>query len=134
VIETEAEDKTGLLAIGPYKLRVPYRLNVNVEHVSLLALDVDKIEDLGDLLAACERLAPCLVYESPSSTDEAPRVRILAPVDRPMSPEECWPARMRYAEALGLGPGSGVEGCKDPSRIFFAGRVEGSRPRRVWEY
>jgi hypothetical protein len=132
--EIEYADKLHMLAIGPHELRVPYRALANVVAVTLMVIDVDKIADLAALLERAEALAPCMVYESPSSTDDAPRVRVLAPVARPIAVDECERTRFAFAEALGLAPGQGVEGAKDAAKLFFVGRLAGTEPRRVWRY
>src|SRR5690606_23843325 len=102
--------------------------------VTLLALDVDQCE-LGALEQAIESAGvAALVYGSPSDDDtqnEARRVRVLAPIDRALAPDECSAARTRFAEALGLSPGVGVEQALDLSRVFFVGRINGS-PERYW--
>jgi hypothetical protein len=125
-------DKTALLAIGPHRLRVPYRARENVAGVTCLAIDVDAC-DLEALAARIDSAA--VVYGSPSDDATGPpdarRVRVLAPVSREMTPEECGPARLAYAESLGLAPGCGVESCLDAARLYFIGRIEGT-PAREW--
>lgn len=134
VLDIEAPDKGDLLAFSPVRLSTPKRANDNVTEVTLLVLDVDKIDDLEALLERVAELPPAFVYASPSDTPDDRRVRIVAPLSRPLKPEECAPARLRYAEALGLEPGCGVEGALDPSRLFFIGRVKGTPPRETWEF
>lgn len=129
------EQKLHMLAFGPHRLREPYRKLANVEHVTLLTIDVDRVADVDALVtnvAALETNA--LVYESPSSTPDAARVRILAPVSRPIAVAECAATRFAFAEIVGLAPGCGVEGAKDAARIFFAGRYHGTPERRVWRF
>src|SRR5690606_3895746 len=47
-----------------------------------LACDVDAVPDLDALLEACSHWR-CVVYESPSSTDAAPRLRVIAALPEP---------------------------------------------------
>lgn len=136
--QVEAAEKVDLFAIGPYRLRPKStRADRNVEAVTLLALDVDCCD--ADALA--ERLedldVPAILYGSPSDNEDltdARRVRVLAEIDRELSPDECKPARLAFAEALALEPGCGVEGALDPSRIFFCGRLEGTPPRAFMRF
>lgn len=130
----EAQKKT-MLAFGPHRLREPYRCAANVEAVTLLVIDVDRLADLGALLEHVEALgAPALVYASPSDTPTARRVRVVAPMSRPLAPDECRDARQRFAELLGLAPGCGVEGAIEASKLFFIGRLHGTPEREVWRF
>jgi hypothetical protein len=136
--EIEYDDKLAMLAIGPHRLTTPYRNLANVAEVTLLVIDVDRC----DPEAVAERLREieidALMYASPSDDPDGPadarRVRVLAPVSRPMTKEECGRARFTFAEALGLGPGQGVEGAPDASRLFFVGRLAGTAPRQIWRF
>jgi hypothetical protein len=154
--EIEYANKIDMLAIGPHVLHPddrrskaertakpnpsggPYRHLDNVAGVTVLVLDVDRC----DLAALLERAAgvgvDVLVYASPSDDPDGPdnarRVRVLAPVDRPITVEECARTRYAFAEALGLAPGCGVEGAHEAARIFFIGRVTGTAPRGVWRF
>jgi hypothetical protein len=148
--EIEYADKLDMLAIGPHRLsptdrrtdlersgKPPaagaYRHLSNVEAVTLLVIDVDVVADLAGLLERAQEIG-ALVYESPSSTPDAPRVRVLAPVPREIAPAECERTRFAFAEALGLAPGCGVEGAKDAAKLFFVGRLAGTEPRKVWRW
>ncbi len=122
--------KLQMLAVSPHRLRVgATRLLANVDAVTFLAIDVDA----GDPDAVREALEyagwQALVYESPSSTDDAPRFRVLAPTSRELRVDECRASRFAFAEALGLAPGCGVEGAKDAAKIFFVGTLPRSRAR-----
>ncbi len=143
------EQKLALLAWAPHRLADtchfgtacdcgggPHRLLRNVLEVTCLVLDVDKCADVETLVARVRTASPAagLVYESPSSTDDAPRVRIVAPASRALIPEECRPSRFRFAEACGLVPGQGVEGAIDAAKLFFIGRLHGTRERKVWRW
>jgi hypothetical protein len=132
IVSDTAADKTALLAIGPHRLRTPYRARENVAAATCLAIDVDKC-DLKALAARIDCAA--IVYGSPSDEASGPsdarRVRVLAPVSREMTPDECGPARLAFAERLGLAPGCGVESCLDAARLYFIGRIEGT-PEREW--
>jgi hypothetical protein len=132
------EQKLAMLAIGPHRLREPYRLLKNVDHVTLLVIDVDRCnaEDVAERLRALE--VPALMYASPSdpgpSEPDARRVRVVAPIETPIAVADCARTRFAFAELLGLAPGCGVEGAKDASRIFFAGRYHGAPEREVWRF
>lgn len=146
------EQKLQMLAFGPHRLfdddrrsdaelagrrrhDGPYRHLSNVEHVTLMGIDVDRVlhlERLAEAVGALE--VPALMYESPSSTPDAPRVRIVTPISRPIAVADCAAKRFAFAEVLGLGPGCGVEGAKDAARIYFAGRYHGTPERRVWRW
>ncbi len=124
--------KRALLAWSPVRLSKPYRKNENVEAVTMLVLDVDH-GDPGTVVAALkERGWAGLLYESPSSTPVERRFRVVAPVVAPIAPSECRATRIAFAEALGLGPGCGVEGAIDASKIFFVGRLHGTAEREAW--
>lgn len=133
------EQKKRMIAWSPHALRVPYRLAENVVEVTLLVLDVDNDdrpespvtpeEIVGRLHA--HRLAG-LVYESPSSTPVLPKFRVVAPITEPIPPDACRETRTRFAEMLGLGPRCGVHQAIDAAKLFFAGRLRDTPPRRVW--
>jgi len=131
-------DKTRLYAFAPHALRVPYRITENVAHVSCLAIDVDTC-DLDALDVRLRALAcDALVYGTPSDdasgAPDARRVRVVAPVSRPIAPSECAATRLAFAEALGLAPGRGIEACLDAARINFVGRMPGAPPREWRTY
>lgn len=101
-----------------------------------LVIDVDALpdNDLGALLKRASKYR-CAVYETPSSTDEAPRVRVIVALDEPLEPEGVIAARLAFAEALGLDPATcGTAGAKPPSQVMFAGRLKGTRQRGLWAY
>jgi hypothetical protein len=129
---THADQKEQLLAIGPYALSAPHRKNENVLHVSFLVIDVDHGDPLSVVAHLTELGVAALVYASPSDTPEDRRFRVLAPVSRPIEPEKCRETRLAFAELLGLGPGSGVEGAIDASKLFFVGRLHDTPERDVW--
>lgn len=125
-------DKRDLLAIAPHRLREPYRLEENVDAVSMLVIDVDGC-DAGALAQRIDSLGiAAVVYGSPSDDETKPdarRVRVVAPTSRELSPDECKDARRAFAELIGLGPGQGVEGAIEASKLFFVGRLEGTPDR-----
>lgn len=139
--QIEYPDKIGMLAFAPHQLTTPYRKLENVAEVTALVIDVDRCE-LAPLFARLEALAEdgcaSLVYTSPSDDPAGPvdarRVRVVAPVSRPIAVAECARTRFAFAEALGLMPGQGVEGAKDAAKLFFVGRLEGTAPREVWRF
>lgn len=140
LVQVEAPEKNGLYSIGPYVLTVgpngrKRRSNAAVLAVTCMMLDVDRPGPGGvqGLQARLRELdVPALIYGSPSDTPEARRVRVMAPLSRPLAPEECARTRVAFANALGLRPDCGVMECLDPARIFYCGRVEGTPPRYFW--
>lgn len=130
-VEREADKKINLPAFGAHALSKPHRKDENVTAVTLLAIDVDKV-DLEKLYDRLEELQiSALIYESPSSTEELPRVRVIAAPSRPIAPSECTQTRLAFAELLNLEPGCGVEEAIDPARLYFVGRIEGTSERWV---
>lgn len=143
------DQKRSLLAWAPHRLRDTcangadcdecggevHRLAANVVSLTLLVIDVDIVADANALVAAARKESEHgLVYESPSSTTDAPRVRVVVPVSRPITPDECRASRLAFAELLGLEPGSGPEGAIDAAKLFFAGRLHGTPKRKVWRW
>lgn len=108
-----------------------YGIADNVGEHSALVLDVDRgASDLPALIARCAALR-CVMYESPSSTADHPKLRIIAAVPEPVPPHAVPAARLALAEELG------VEVDKNtlyPSCIFFAGRFAGTPERKVWTF
>jgi hypothetical protein len=99
-----------------------------------LAIDVDRLpdNDLGALLKRAKRYR-CAVYETPSSEDDAPRVRVIVALDAPLEPEHVIAARRAFAEALKLDPEEcGTAGAIPPSQVMFVGRIKGTRERGLW--
>ena len=127
--------KLSLLAFAPHRLSAPHRNAANVEAVTFMIIDVDV---LGDADALAERIAalgsPALMYASPSDAPTARRVRVLAPISRDIAPDECRATRLAFAEALGLGPGCGVEGAHEAAKLFFVGRLHGTPERQIWRF
>lgn len=153
--ELEYPDKLSMLAFAPHELapvdrrtalerdgKPPaagaYRHLANVERVTLLVIDVDRCN--ADVLAECIALhgEPAFMYASPSDDPDGPadarRVRVVAPISRPLTVAECGAARFAFAELLGLVPGVGVEGAKDAAKLFFVGRIAGTAPRQCWRF
>jgi hypothetical protein len=148
--EDGEEQKKHMLAFAPHRLSPvckfgkacgmchggAHRLLANVEAVTLMVLDVDKCADVEVLVSRVRSATPeaGLVYESPSSRPDAARVRIVAPVSREFSVDECYAARYAFAEACGLEPLQGVEGAIDAAKLFFIGRLHGTPERKVWRW
>lgn len=126
-----ARQKETLAAFGPYRLKPgTKRANENVEAITLAVLDLDRMT--VPILEALESYPDAFAwYESPSSTEAALRLRVIAPVSREVLPEECERVRFAFAERLNAAPGCGVEASKDPARIFFGGKLHGT-PDRDW--
>ncbi len=127
------QQKRAMLAWSPVALRAPYRSEENAEHVSALVLDVDDgatPEEIAAQLRASGWAG--FIYESPSATDAHPKFRVVSPVTEPIHPDESRATRFAFAEALGLGPGCGVERATEAVKLFFIGRAHGTRERRSW--
>lgn len=132
LVQVEAPAKEACPYWAPYELAGETRADANVSELSCLVTDLDAIHDVGAIVAALEGTA-AFVYESPSSTDLNPRVRIVCPVSRPITRAECAHTRLAFAERLGLEPGCGADGVLPASIGFYAGRVKGTRDRRTWK-
>lgn len=129
------EQKKAMVAFSPHRLKPgATRSNESVDAVTLLVLDIDKTTDTPDDVAARMHAAGLagLLYESAKSTPEAPRFRIVSPITREIEPSDCYVTRRAYAEMLGFGPGCGIEGAIDESKIFFLGRAHNTPERGVW--
>jgi hypothetical protein len=110
------------------------RTDANVGAHTALAIDVDVIPD-GGLDALLERAARyrSVTYETPSSTPEAPRVRVVVALAEPIAPEDVPAARRALAERLGLDPDAcGTAGALPASQVMFAGRMRGTPARETW--
>lgn len=86
-----------------------------VEHVTCLVLDYD---DGTSLEAAVEAWTdwPLFVATTWSHTLDAPRFRVVLPLDRPV-PAEAWPAAWQWAADRAAGQVDPA--CKDPSRLYL---------------
>ncbi len=130
----EAPTKAQCPYFGPYALEGETRNDANVSALSCVVVDVDALASVDALLSSLDAEGvEAFVYESPSSTDDAPRVRIVCPTTRPITRAEAAHTRLALAEALGLAPGSGVDGALPASLGFYAGRVRGTRERKTWQ-
>jgi hypothetical protein len=113
------------------------RNDANTGAHTALAIDIDSLPtdtDLDALLAECARYT-CAVYETPSSTDEAPRLRVIVALPEPLPAASVPDARRALAERLGLDPQAcGTAGAIASSQVMFAGRVKGTRERQLWVY
>lgn len=104
-----------------------------VEGSSLVGLDIDRAPPEA-VDAAITRLqagnVAAIVHGSPTDgVDPAVRkVRIYIAADRELAPAEIWPARVAWARALGLDAWLDPQ-TSDPSRLFFAGRLQGTPER-----
>lgn len=129
-----AEQKTRLIAFGPYKMRCNHRLNENITHLSLIVLDVDTDCDPDAIAERLDGLGDALMYASPSDTPKDRRVRVIVPANRPITPNESKGTRYALAARLGLSPDCGVRRAHDAARLFFVGRLHGSPERDVWRF
>jgi hypothetical protein len=130
---SDAEQKRRMIAWAPHALRVPHRLAENVSHVSLLVVDVDEGGRPEEAAARMQALGiEGLIYESPRSTPALPKFRVVATISEPIPPDACRETRTRFAEMLGLPPDCGVHQAIEAAKLFFAGRLHGTPPRRVW--
>lgn len=109
------------------------RALANVASVTALAFDVDEPFPSADAFAS--RLSSALdlrwyFHTSFSSTPGALRFRVLAPLSRPMLPDEhcaVWPI---LADVLARGGVEVDSACKDPSRAYFVPAIP---PSGVYE-
>jgi putative DNA primase/helicase len=87
--------------VGGY-LKNGHRKNGNVRHRQLITLDIDLAspEFWSDLQLAYEHAA--LVYSTHKHQPESPRLRLLMPLDRPVSAEEYEAISRRIAGNLGI--------------------------------
>lgn len=110
------------------------RSNDTVGAHSALVCDVDTVADLDALLEVCSRWR-CIVYESPSSTDATPRLRIIVDLPAPHPAHAAPEARAAFARELGLDPlASGVSKAAAPAQIMFIGGFRGTPERRTWVF
>lgn len=135
LVASERREKRKLpgIVLAPVKGR---RTDDHTGAHTALSIDVDHIpgNDLGWLLKRAKRLR-CAVYETPSSTDDAPRVRVIAALRKPLDPERVVAARLALAEALGLdAQRCGTARAVAVSQVMFAGRINGTRERGLWVY
>jgi replicative DNA helicase len=134
VLATTAADKLDLPALVPCAFANGHRSNASAGDHTALLIDVDAVPDPVAFLAACERLT-CVVYESPSSTDDAPRFRVAAALAEPYPAHAVPAARAELARALGLDPDAcGTNKAGAIAQLFFCGRVEGTRERALWAF
>lgn len=134
LVNVERARKVDMIGFHFGRLAQPYNVNANVTEHTALAVDVDTL-DLPATLTRLQTLGvAAMVYETASSTVEAPRVRILAPTSRPFTPDAIKQTRRAFAEVLGIGPGQGVESAEAWAQLSFAGRLKGTPPRRVWMF
>lgn len=127
-------DKLNLPALAGAAFDEGYRSNPTVGEHTCLFVDVDSagrdpVAFVRRAVATCK----CVVYESPSSTDDAPRFRVVVALAAPYPAHAAPDARSAFARALGLDPvRCGASKAAAPAQIFFAGRLEGTRERAMW--
>lgn len=129
-----ARDKRNMPAFLTAAFDGGYRSNDTVGEHTALIIDVDDAgADPVAFVRRALRTIRCVVYESPSSTDEAPRFRLIAALAKPYPAHAVPAARAALARALKLDPKrSGVAKAAAPAQIFFAGTLEGTRKRVLW--
>lgn len=107
------------------------RHNANVKEIAGVAIDYD-----GEVVSAADAIQVLqeagvggVVYETPSSSAEKPRWRILAPLSRPTSPDEHRKLTARLNGVLGgiAAPESFV-----PSQSYYYGAVDGAAEKFVY--
>lgn len=136
LLARHASDKKRLPGFVLAPFSAPRREDDTCGAHTALVIDIDRLPDgdLGALQARAKRYR-CAVYETPSSEDDAPRVRVIVALDAPLEPEHVIAARSAFAEALGLDPKAcGTTGAKPPSQVMFVGRIKGTRERGLWTY
>jgi len=96
------------------------RKNEFVDRVTALTFDLEHLgaSDLPSILDRIRHFA--LVYTTFSHTPEKPRIRIVIPLLRPITPDEHGRLWRHLAQLLGP---SVDQACKDASRLFFFPRV-----------
>lgn len=113
------QDKRRLPAWAPVRYRDgATRGAAGVEAVSLLVLDYDGGTAIDD---ACRAWAdwPHVLHTSWSHTPDAPRFRLVLPLEEPV-PAQHWPAAWRWAEQLARERGTTPDpACKDVGRMYF---------------
>ncbi len=117
---------------SPVALRKPHRQDVNVESVSMLVFDIDKVTR-AELEAVCDRLEglESLIVSSHSHLSKGPDhccVRIILPLERALAPDQWRHVHREVRKRYGLEwmrPGgvklSGADqtAVNDPSRFYF---------------
>lgn len=134
--QSSAPAKTELPAIGPFTLSPgERRSDVAVDAVTLLAVDVDALP-AAELPALLDRLRPyaAVAHTSPSDRGDTAgvrKLRIYALPSRPITAAECRATRLGFAAQLGITCDTST---LNPSRVFFAGKLEGAPAREVWAF
>lgn len=121
-----AGEKSALPLVSFATYKGDRRSLATVESVTAIAFDIDEpLASIDELVEKLGLVAPLAwqVHTSFSSAPGALRFRVIAPVSRPMAPEEqraIWPI---FAAEL-TSAGVEVDGaCKDPSRAYYAPAV-----------
>jgi uncharacterized protein (DUF927 family) len=99
---TRGKVKDGQAFVGGF-IRGGRRKKENIESRSLITLDADHADD--DFLFAAELvLGGCayVVYSTHSHRPNKPKYRLIAPVNRPMSPDEFAAVSRKVAEQIGM--------------------------------
>jgi hypothetical protein len=99
---------------------LPTRANDAVQALTCAVADVDHIE-LDDVVALREHICgqglACAIYSTHSSTEAAPRIRVIVPLAEPV-PAETWPRLWpTLNEQLFLGLAD--RAASDPSRLYY---------------
>src|SRR5881409_135421 len=133
LLAIEHAKKLSMWALTPAIFAEGHRADVNVGDHTGVVIDVDAC-DLDALRAACAAYR-CVVYESPSSTSDEPRVRVVAAVSAPFPASAAPAVRAAFARDLGLDPDqAGVTKAAAAAQLYFIGRLAGTRARRLWSY
>lgn len=107
------------------------RLAANVRGSTIIGCDFDGVppEAWAEALKRCKTIA-AVAHTSPTDglTPGVRKGRVYALLDREATPAEIWTLRCGLAQGLGLRPWLD-EATKDASRIFFAGRIDGTSER-----
>lgn len=112
--------KLKLPAWGPHFLHTKHRKSANVEHLCMLVFDLDS--KVSETFARLDSLydGECLVHSSPTHTAPAPKMRVIIPLSRTVSPAEHAQLWHYFADTLGLAVD---ESCKDAARLYFVPAV-----------
>ena len=87
-------------------LKAPRRKPENVTGRDLLTLDMDNIPGHGvaAVIAKVEALgAAAVIYSTRKHCESRPRLRVIVPTDRTMTPDEYEPCARKLAEIIGMG-------------------------------
>ena len=113
----EAKDEAGAWSPALYAENI--RRKANVVHVGALVVDIDENGDVDDVADAMHRYW-CVVHETFSSTNDAPRCRIVIPLAEPLDAVEYERMHAIARRQLAACDCIADVGAKDSSRLSYA--------------